>query len=102
MLRYVHKGVVKERAIEIIHMKDSCAESLALFIMNKLSSQGLDLQMCIGQCFDGASVMRGNMSGVQAIIRQGVPYTVYIHCYAHRLNLVLVKSVTEIPDFLSF
>lgn len=42
--------------------------------------------------------MRGNMSGVQAIIRQEVPYTVYIHCYSHRLNLVLVKSVTEIPD----
>lgn len=37
LLQYVHKGVVKERAIGTIHMKDLCAESLALFIMNKLS-----------------------------------------------------------------
>jgi len=44
-----------------------------------------------------AGVMRGNVHGLQAI-RQEVSYTVYIHCYTHRFNIVLVNSVTEIPE----
>ncbi|XP_015378470.1 PREDICTED: uncharacterized protein LOC107172690 [Diuraphis noxia] len=46
--------------------------------------------------------MRGHISGVQALFRKEVPYTYYIHCNNHRLNLVLVdvaKNVEEADKF---
>lgn len=48
--------------------------------------------------------MSGNLSGVQARIKQLCPQARYIHCFAHRLNLVLVdvcKTVHAMRDFFS-
>ena len=100
LIRYVHDGIIKERAIGTYHMMDLTAESLAQKIIKELSS--LDIQLCVAQCYDGASVMRGNVRGVQALIREKVPHAAYIHCHAHRLNLVLVSSITEIPEMAEF
>ena len=48
--------------------------------------------------------MSGHRSGVQARIREIVGSgCTYIHCYAHRLNLVLINTVRcirEVDDFL--
>jgi len=48
--------------------------------------------------------MRGSINGVQALFKNKVPHTVYIHCH-NRLNLVLVdvaKNVDEVNFFLDF
>ena len=36
--------------------------------------------------------MSGKEKGVQAIVKESWPLAVYVHCSAHVLNLVLVKS----------
>ena len=51
--------------------------------------------MIVSQGYDGASVMSGCCSGVQQRIRELVPKTIYIHCHAHCLNLVLVDCVKK-------
>lgn len=102
LVRYTLHGHIKERAIGTYHMKDLCAESLATAICDELSSQGIDMQLCVGQCYDGASVMRGRVRGVQARIREEVPHAVYIHCHAHRLNLVLVNTISDMPQMSEF
>ena len=51
--------------------------------------------MCVGQCYDGAAVMSGSCSGVQARILEEAPTAIYMHCCAHGLNLVLVDSVKQ-------
>ncbi|KAJ8358520.1 hypothetical protein SKAU_G00150450 [Synaphobranchus kaupii] len=102
IIRYVHDGCIKERALGTWHMKELSAEALATFLFKEIGSMGLDIQLCVGQCYDGASVMRGNVSGVQARIKDKVPHAVYIHCYAHRLNLVLVDTISDIPQMSEF
>ena len=42
---------------------------------------------------DGASVMSGEWAGVQALLKQMHPWLIYVHCVAHRLNLVVVTSL---------
>ena len=37
-----------------------------------------------------ASVMSGDVGGVKKIIQDIIPHAIYVHCYAHRVNLVLV------------
>lgn len=101
-LRYVHSGVIKERAVGAFRMQDLSADSLYTFIVDKLTEFGIDMQFCIGQCCNGASVMRGSVNGVQAKIKEKVPHAAYTHCYAHRLNLVLVNTIRNIPELSDF
>jgi hypothetical protein len=47
--------------------------------------------------------MAGKCAGVQTILRQNhMPNSIYIHCHAHRLNLVIVdvsKIVQYVDEF---
>ena len=64
---------------------------------------GVDIQSCVEQTYDGASVMSGRLSGVQMRIEQYLECAIYVHWHAHRLNLVVVdscKAVTFAADFL--
>ena len=48
-----------------------------------------------------ASVMSGKHAGVQKILRDNyIPCAMYIHCYAHQLNLV-VCDVSNVVPYLS-
>ena len=47
----------------------------------------------IGIAADGASVMSGHVAGVQALLKKRYPWLIYVHCMAHRLSLVVVKSI---------
>lgn len=50
-----------------------------------------------------ASVMSGKYAGVQVLLRQRfIPNAIYVHCYAHKLNLVIcdvTKHVPYLPEF---
>lgn len=52
----------------------------------------------IGQCFDGATVMSGHLNGLQSKIKEIAPQAVFIHCLAHRLNLLLQQSCNSISQ----
>ena len=65
---------------------------------------GLDPTCIVSQGYDGASVMSGRCSGVQQRIKEVAPQAVYVHCYAHCLNLALVdttRSITQASDFFA-
>ena len=70
-----------------------------------MSACHLSLDYCVSQCHDGANIMSGACSGVQARIREIAPRAIYTHCCAHRLNLVLVedccRSVSFAGEFLA-
>ena len=72
------------------------AEGLTDHILATLNQFDLDPQHIVSQGYDGAAVISGKCSGVQERLRQAAPYVVYIHCYAHTLNLVLVDSTKNL------
>jgi len=43
----------------------------------------------VGQCYDGASVMAGHLTGLQARVKNVAPNAIFTHCLAHMFNLVL-------------
>ncbi len=48
--------------------------------------------------------MSGCNAGIQKLIKEKIPQAIYIHCCAHRLNLVLVdvaKRIRAASDFFS-
>lgn len=50
----------------------------------------------IAQSYDGASVMSGSRGGVQKKLKYYYPYAAYIHCMAHKLNLVTLDMCENI------
>ena len=48
----------------------------------------------VAQCYDSAAVMAGELNGLQKQVKDKYPDALYIHCLAHRLNLVLSQSVS--------
>ncbi|XP_030486911.2 uncharacterized protein LOC115703821 [Cannabis sativa] len=97
VLRFVDKdGYVQERFFGLIHVKDTAALTLKEGIFSILSNYSLDLQSIRGQGYDGASNMRGQWNGLQALILSECPYAYYVHCFAHRLQLALVAASREV------
>ena len=102
-VRYVINGAITEHFLGFTDMHKLDAAALTDSIISVLTKQGIDVKQCIAQCYDGASVMSGKRSGVQARFREVTGSgCIYIHCYAHRLNLVVVDTARGIKEVNNF
>ena len=88
----------------MINQSNLKGEAFADTILSHLKSVNLFFQKIIGQGYDGASSMSGKEKRVQAIVKESCSPAVYVHCSAHVLNFVLVKScaITEIHSIFNF
>lgn len=93
--RYIVKDKVVERFWGFLKPKAHNSEELAECIKEQLD-QHIDKETdkLIAQTYDGASVMSGNINGVQAKIKLHYPNANYVHCYAHQLNLVMANAAS--------
>ncbi len=74
------------------------ATSLLSYTSDLLLQFNLDPRYLVSHGYDGASVMSGRCAGVQAKVREFAPNAIYIHCYAHVLNLALVDSCKSVAS----
>ncbi|XP_024312396.1 zinc finger MYM-type protein 1-like [Brachypodium distachyon] len=103
VIRFVNKeGFIKERFLDVIHVKDIVASTLKDAICAVLVDNNLNVQDIRGQGYDGASNMRGEWNGLKALILNECPYAYYVHCMAHQLQLALVAASREVPDVHNF
>ncbi|XP_050249314.1 uncharacterized protein LOC126696671 [Quercus robur] len=103
VFRYVDaEGFVKEHFFGLIHVVDTVALTLKKGIYSLLSQHFLDIQNIRGQGYDGASNMRGMWNGLQTLILNDCPYAYYIHCFAHYLQLALVKASKQVVPISHF
>lgn len=102
-LRYLHAGNIVERAIGFIELSEMDAKSISSKLLKLLEPFNINPLNCVGQGYDGASVMSGKNGGVQALIKAaGYVNATYIHCASHRLNLVLSATAERHPTIKSF
>lgn len=102
VVRYLHQPSLHEELLDFMAAEGQDADSLLNKILEILAKCGVDHNACIGQCYDGAAVMSGHISGVQERFRREAPQAVYVHCYAHSLNLVLIDCVHNIQAAAEF
>ncbi|XP_057740469.1 uncharacterized protein LOC130957635 [Arachis stenosperma] len=89
-------GCVQERCFDLIYVSNTCSLTLKTKISSVLSRHNLDVQNLRGQGYDGASNIRGEWNGLQALFLKDCPFAYYIHCLSHRLQLALVSAAKEI------
>lgn len=95
VVRYLQmNGQICERLLAL--RESSITTGIRLFELFEeiCSSLCLDWQnYLIGQSYDGAQNMRGEYNGLQSFIKEKCPTATFIWCSAHRLNLVVAKTV---------
>jgi len=57
------------------------------------------ISACRGQSYDGAANMSGDIKGLQGRISLLEPRAIFVHCYAHNLNLILKDATADHPLF---
>ena len=67
-------------------------------VISILGKMNFPIGDLVGKGFVGASNMSGKDEGVQQhLTAAGADKSTYFHCFAHKLNLVLEKSVNNVP-----
>ncbi|XP_042455246.1 zinc finger MYM-type protein 1-like [Zingiber officinale] len=91
VIRYVNKHVeVIERFMVVVHVATTTAACLKEAIDSLFTKYGLSVARLRGQGYDGASNMFGEFNGLKSLIMKENPYALYVHCFAHQLQLVVV------------
>jgi len=83
----------QELFIGLKKMSSVNAQSIFDALTDATNQVGIDWQSVIAVCFDGAATMSGHYNGVQAKAKLSNPNILYVHCYGHCLNLILVDSL---------
>ena len=70
-------GLIHEHFLTFVDTASQTAEGLFNDIFKTLSKFKLDPQWIVSQCYDGAAVMSGHLSGVQSCVKDVVAHAQY-------------------------
>jgi hypothetical protein len=103
VFRFVDKhGCLQERFFHLIHVANTKTKTLKRELSSVLSKHGFDVQNMRGQGYDGASNMKGELNGLQALFVKDCPYAYYVHYYTHRLQLALIGAAKDVVPVTQF
>ena len=94
VLRYVLGGDVEEQLLRVTEANKTTSEALFTIVSTALQELDIDVNNLRGQCYDGASNVSGVRSGLEALMKTLAPSGIFVHCYAHILNLVIVDAMS--------
>ena len=98
-------GTMKEHCIDLKGIGDRSAKGIVSFVEGTLKNFQFSFGGIVSQSYDGASVISGLHSGLQARMNKTCARTVlYVHCFLHKISLVVVEvmtSIEEIGDYFS-
>jgi len=105
VIRYINKeGQIQERLIALDTTLDASGLGMFNVFLNITEKYQINwkTQLC-AQAYDGAASMQGQYSGLRTRFQQENQNALYIWCFAHQLNLVIVgmcDCCTETKVFL--
>ena len=92
--------------LDIVELESTTAQAVVSALLSSLNSHGLSdnfiADNCVGLSTDGASVMLGKKAGVAKLLTDMYPNIIPWHCVAHRLELSVHDTVTEVSGTNNF
>lgn len=71
-------------------------------LVNSEMSEFNFMEKLVAQTYDGAAVIASDLNGLQAEVVEIALSATFVHCYAHRLNLLPSQSTKSIPKVKGF
>ncbi|XP_045046748.2 zinc finger MYM-type protein 1 isoform X1 [Desmodus rotundus] len=104
-IRYPQKTskaiLIKERFLGFIDVEERTGTSLHRSITTYLQQIGIDLNKIRGQAYDSASNLRIIFNESAAEFKKEEPRALYVHCYAHFLDLAVIRFCKEVKELRS-
>lgn len=99
VIRYVNSsGTLVERFLGFHDVSaDRSAQAVFDLLNSKLTEFNYSNKL-VAQCYDGASVMSGHLNGVQSKVKEIAPQAIFVHCLAHRVNLIIKQSTSSVSE----
>ncbi|CAF1107795.1 unnamed protein product [Brachionus calyciflorus] len=98
-VRFVDKELnIQEKFIGFYQAQKTDGEFLFNLVKQALADLGLPFSNIVGQCYDGGSNMSGSYKGLSSRIKNLNNKALYVHCYAHKLNLALKGTCSQIIE----
>ncbi|KAJ8941729.1 hypothetical protein NQ318_023325 [Aromia moschata] len=95
VFRYIVNGKPVERFWDLLAPSDYSTKTLSSVILAELEKHVKgNKKKLVSQTYDGAALLNGAFKGVQTIVKETYGYATYIHCYAHKLNLVMLNAAS--------
>ena len=92
----MEKMGVKEHCIDIVQADDHSASGIMSLLLE--SARKIEVNLEGGVVSQRASVMSGHKSSLQALLNSHLGrLIIYIHCFCHRLALVVKDALNSIP-----
>uniref|UniRef100_A0A8C0S0K0 TRASH domain-containing protein n=1 Tax=Canis lupus familiaris TaxID=9615 RepID=A0A8C0S0K0_CANLF len=93
--------LIKERFLGFIDVKEMSGTKLHRTIKTYLQQIGVDLNKICGQAYDSTANLRGKFNKIAAEFKKEEPRALYIHCYAHFLDLAVIRFCKEVKELRS-
>lgn len=90
---------IHEAPLGLFELPNTMASTIFKAIKDIFTRCSLSFSKCTGQAYDGASNMSGIRNGVQALVKKEAQWCLYVHCFAHSLNLA-VQEVTRKSELI--
>ncbi|KAK2494584.1 hypothetical protein MC885_007947 [Smutsia gigantea] len=93
--------LIKERFLGFIDVEKMAGANLHGTIRTYLQHIGVDLNKICGQAYDSTTNLRGKFNKIAAEFKKEEPRALYIHCYAHFLDLAVIRFCKEVEELRS-
>ena len=93
--RWEEEGSLEEHFLEIVHLKQTNAESIYSTLVECLKEKNHQVSKIVGMGFDGASTFSGKKTGVQTRIKKLAPHAWFAHCHCHLLQLACMQAANS-------
>nr|XP_003415536.2 LOW QUALITY PROTEIN: zinc finger MYM-type protein 1 [Loxodonta africana] len=93
--------LIKERFLGFIDIGEITGTNLHRIIKTYLEQIGVDLKNIRGQAYDSTINLRGKFNKIAAEFKKEEPRALYIHCYAHFLDLAVIRFCKEVKELRS-
>uniref|UniRef100_A0A8D1MNK1 TRASH domain-containing protein n=1 Tax=Sus scrofa TaxID=9823 RepID=A0A8D1MNK1_PIG len=93
--------LIKERFLGFMDFEEKTGTSLHGTIKTYLQQIGIDLNKIRGQAYDSTSNWREKFNKIAAEFKKEEPRALYLHCYAHFLDLAVIRFCKEVKELRS-
>ena len=96
--RWLVNGKPEEHFLKVLHVRSTDAGTITEALQSFLQQKQLDRGKLIGQGYDGAATLAGEISGVHKRIQTSSAHAIYIHCSCHRLQLASIQAAASVKE----
>ncbi|KAI6651323.1 Zinc finger MYM-type protein 1-like [Oopsacas minuta] len=95
--RSVNEGQIEKRFYDLTRLKETIAQTIVKGVLPIIEKQfSSTTLLALGA--DGASIMSGCYKSAGVKLKRRYPWLLYIHCAAHRLNLVVAAYFWTVSE----